>query len=82
LSVEHGNLMFGFFRAALTEFRATIETGAEHERCNHQSGIPLAVLMLPSTGTLARFMSGSALKACCERVGPTMPTTLSLLIKV
>ena len=44
-------------------------------------GIPLAVLEGARTGTFARLAIGSALNACCERVGPTMATTLSRLIK-
>jgi hypothetical protein len=44
--------------------------------------MPLAVFDAPITGTFARSAIGLALKACCDKVGPTMPTTLLLLIKV
>ena len=71
------------FKAAATELGATIETGAEtREIYSPIWGIPFAVLEGPKTETFALSAIGSALKACCDRVGPTIPTTLFLVIKV
>src|SRR6476646_88004 len=43
--------------------------------------MPFAVFERPITGTFALSAVGSAAKACCESVGPTIPTTLSLEIR-
>ena len=75
--------MAGFILSAcLMALGATTAMGAETRPMYSPIwGIPLAVLDGPRTGTLARLAMGSALKACWERVGPTIPTTLSRLIR-
>jgi hypothetical protein len=68
--------------AALMAAGATMATGAETRDTNSPiCAMPLAVFEGPITGTLARLAMGSAAKACCERLGPTMPTTLATLMR-
>ena len=68
--------------AALMAAGATMATGAEtRDTYSPICAMPLAVFEGPITGTLARLAMGSAAKACCERLGPTMPTTLATLMR-
>ena len=66
--------------ACLRELGATWVMGAEMRPTNSPiSGMPLAVLEGPTTGVLARSAMGLAAKACWDKVGPMMATTLSRL---
>ena len=68
--------------AALTALGATMATGADTRETNSPiCGMPLAVLEGPMTGTFARTANGSAANACCDRLGPMIPTTLATLIR-
>src|SRR5215469_1428070 len=68
--------------AAFTAAGATMATGADTRETNSPIwGMPLAVLDGAMTGTLARLAMGSAANACCDRLGPKMPTTLATLIR-
>src|SRR5262249_50933401 len=68
--------------AALTALGATMATGDDtRETYSPIWGMPLAVFDGPMTGTLARTANGSAAKACWDRLGPMIPTTLATLIR-
>ena len=68
--------------AAFTAFGAICVTGADtRETYSPICGMPWAVFEGPTTGTPALLAMGSAAKACWDRVGPTMATTLATLMR-
>src|SRR5688572_11146153 len=73
--------MAGFsFKACSTASGATRSTPAETRPTNLPIwGMPLAVFDGPRTGTPAASARVSAANACCDSVGPTMPSTPALI---